>query len=87
MPLCQCGLEYAYFDSDTQRKFNHNEQPHVCRPQPKPIPLYMKMNGIDVPYSQNYVAHMITNEAVRCGLNPWTVQTERRGDFIVILKQ
>lgn len=83
--LCQCKVR-VYVDSETGHKFNSNstDDPHRC--QPNPISLYFMFNNIPVPYSQNKVASMIVEEAVRVGMDPYTVRTQKRGDKLYLIR-
>lgn len=82
MPTCICGLDYAYYDRETNRKFNSNELPHAC--QSKPIPLYETFNGIVCRRNEGYIAADITRAAQALGLNPFRVRTVKSGDFLIV---
>jgi len=48
------------------------------------IPLYHLFLDIIVKHSEQTIAAMIVKEAVRLGLDPYTVKTERKGDYLYI---
>lgn len=79
---CVCQA-LVYIDENTGNKFNYNstEYPHTCGIK---IPLYMKMYGIQVRYSDGTIAQMQTDKALELKLNPFKVRFERQGDYLVL---
>lgn len=83
----------------TRKHYLYNEntgQPHACQGvKQKPNPVLIatdhvieagkKINlGFWVDLREDKIAELITKEAVRCGLDPFKVRTERRGNFIIL---
>lgn len=52
--------------------------------KPKQIPLYIIDNGVQWPRNDQKVLNELVNDAVRIGVNPWTFQTVRVGNFVQI---
>ena len=95
MPTCQLCQADIYFDYERPDLANHKqytvmdrsrEMPHssVCRPRPNPIRLYDNIGGILFDRREESIARDITEEAVRCKLDPYRVRVVRQGDFLIL---
>jgi hypothetical protein len=87
---CQCEvrLDYDRPDPATRKPYTvidiQRELPHVCRPKPNPIAKFDTMNGITFDRRPESLALAITNEALRCGLDPFKVRVEVRGEWLIL---
>lgn len=91
---CQACQETIYIDTETGHKFSQNDSsyPHECSIK---IPRYTDHDhkgpfgkgGVMVPYSEQKIASMITEAAIKAGWNPYEVRAERRGDFLILYRK
>lgn len=85
MTHCQTCQKDCLKDNDTQRLFDeYPYKPHRCSFPPRPIPRFAEMNGVLLYRRPEEIALAITNEAVRCFMDPYKVKVEVRGDFLIL---
>ena len=82
---CQVCKQQVYIDDETQHKFdNYPDYPHRCQIKPNPIRLYDNIGGIQFDRREESIARDITDETIRCKLDPYKVRVVRQGDFLIL---
>lgn len=97
--VCQTqGLVWSENVNSQGKHYLYNEntgQSHACKPKLKPNPILIaadyvivekkKINlGFWADLREDKIAELIVNEALRCGLDPFKVKAERKGNFIIL---
>lgn len=83
MAACQkCqedGLRWIKTEDDRWKLAEPDgETPHFCKITE--IPIYMKINGVFVKYSENYIALKQTEYCLQHGLDPFTTEFVKVGE-------